>query len=159
MKDITELEVNDFIKEGKVVIDFWMERCSNCKEYASIFEEASRKFEDVKFAKLFFDRDSKEGSEFKRKYLKADKGEKVTFPVTFFFENGQLKRKTYGLLTAQQLDQFVLGETIQDTPEQARKKLLYDLFAQRGELTYNLEILSNKLNKVNEKIQEITTNR
>jgi len=159
MKDITELEVDDFIKEGKVVIDFWMERCSNCKSYFEVFENVSRKFEDVKFAKLFFDRDSKEGSEFKRKYLKADKGEKVTFPVTFFFENGQLKRKTYGLLTEQQLEQFVSGETVQDTPEQAKRKSLYDLFAQRGEITYNLEIMQNKLSQINQKIHEIINNK
>lgn len=159
LTEITEDNVNDFIKEGKVIIDFWMERCPNCSTFSSTFENVSRKFNDIKFGKLFFDRDSKDASEFKRRYLKADKGEKIVFPVTFLFEDGVIKRKNYGLLDETQLEQFVSGEQVKDNSEQVKKKLLYDLFAQRGELTYNLEILQNKLVQLNLKINETINKR
>jgi hypothetical protein len=44
----------------------------------------------------------------------------------------------------------------QEKATQERQKKLYELFAQRGELTYNMEIMAAKLGEINKQIGDLT---
>ena len=54
VKSVEELAMLD--KEGVVVIDFWAEWCSPCKQMIPIFSELAEANPDVKFLKVNVDR-------------------------------------------------------------------------------------------------------
>jgi hypothetical protein len=70
-------------------------------------------------------------------------------PATLLFKDGVLVRKQYGKMSAEELAGFILEGKL---PENEKRQQLYKLFAEKGELTYNIEQFSMKLNEVNQKI-------
>lgn len=53
IKELTNKDFNEFIKEGIVLIDFWAEWCMPCLAINPILDELSNKFKDkIKFGKV-----------------------------------------------------------------------------------------------------------
>ena len=106
MHELTEATVNDFIKDNKnAVVKGWQENCQPCADYAPIFEAAEGPAVDVAFGSIKIAKDGP--SEFRRTYMKAEKGEQIGAPMTFLFKNGEMIARHYGKMEAQQLDLFI----------------------------------------------------
>ena len=103
-------------------------------------------------------------SEFKRTWMRQDKSDviKDSVPAIFVFEKGELKQRHFGMLYADALQHWLeTGQVIpskmqqEEKAEQERKQKLYQLFAQRGELTYNIEAITAQLQQINAQIGEL----
>jgi thiol-disulfide isomerase/thioredoxin len=84
----------------------WMENCTYCDQFKPIFQLVAEEpaFSELAFSTIMIPRS---GSEFKRLYMKANLGEKTGAPCTFLFSNGEFLRRHHGLLTVEQLRQFL----------------------------------------------------
>jgi len=80
---------DDFVKEDKVVIDFWAEWCGPCKMMSPIFEEASEELKDkAKFGSVNVDKNQE----------LAQKFGVMSIPTLLFFRDGQPVDKAVGVL-------------------------------------------------------------
>ncbi len=52
VEQLTKDNFDEFIKEGKVIVDFYADWCGPCQMMKPIFEEASKEMTDVKFGKV-----------------------------------------------------------------------------------------------------------
>lgn len=153
MIELNETTVKDFIKEGKVIIKGWMDDCSFCDDFAPTFLEAEKLYPDFKFGALNIPKSG--ASEFRRNYMKSKPGESAGAPAVFVFENGELLRKHHGNMPMELLRKFISGEVMPPSQMELKEKEASNLFRIRGELTYNLEILSKQLVEVDKKLAEL----
>lgn len=138
---LTEETAIEFVK-GNAIVKAFMDDCSHCIEYEPIFAAAEERFPEYKFGAINI---PKKGSPFKNTHLPdANKA-----PATLLFKDGVLVRKQYGKMSAEELAGFILEGKL---PENEKRQQLYKLFAEKGELTYNIEQFSMKLNEINQKI-------
>jgi len=154
---LTEESVVDFIKEGRVVIRTWDEGCGYCTKYEPIFNEYIAET-GVKAGVLrLYIMKEKKPSAFKRAYMKQDASDQIkeTVPGTFVFENGELVARHFGAMSKEQLAKLVSDFKAPEAPQQNNQQKLYHLFAQKGELVHNLEIMQFNLNRINQEINAI----
>ncbi|NLY64028.1 MAG: thioredoxin [Alcaligenaceae bacterium] len=53
IQDLTYASFQDAIQgNDTIIIDFWAPWCGPCRQFAPVFENAAKKFTDVKFAKI-----------------------------------------------------------------------------------------------------------
>ena len=93
VSEISELEFNEKIKEGKVLVDFYANWCGPCKMLSPIIDEIASEVKDYTFYKVNVD----ESSEIARSYGV------MSIPTLLKFENGELKDKSIGLRTKEEL--------------------------------------------------------
>ena len=95
--NITELNSKNFdkfIKEDKVVVDFWAAWCGPCKVLAPIFEEASKELKDkAKFGKVDVDKNSELAQRFNIRSI----------PALVFFRDGIQVDSSVGILSKEEL--------------------------------------------------------
>lgn len=163
---LTEESVKEFIQGEKVLVKVWAENCPYCTRLDDHLSNVDLTGFQCGMLEVSHPMDkAPKPSEFKRTWMKVDKGEGIrdSIPAMFIFEKGELKHRHFGMLYADSLQHWlntgeVIGSKMQQEEKaaQERKQKLYDLFAQRGELTYNMEIISNRLLEVNKAIGELT---
>ena len=93
---IEELNTNNFdekIKAGKVIVDCYAIWCGPCKMLAPIIEEVSKEVDSYSFYKMDVDN----CEEISRRYGI------MSIPTLLIFEDGQLKTKTIGFKTKEEL--------------------------------------------------------
>ena len=97
-----ESELNSFVKEGFILIDFYANWCMPCTMMVPIFQEFSEKFKGkIKFGKVNIDEGEKLASKFNIRSI----------PNFILFRNGKIA------------DQFVGGMTLENFKEKLKKHL------------------------------------
>ena len=96
-KNITELDsknFNKFIKEDKVVVDFWAPWCGPCKIMGPVFERVAGEMKDkAKFGKVNVD-DSQE---------LAQRFRVMSIPTMLFFRDGEMVDRVSGVIGEEDL--------------------------------------------------------
>jgi len=165
MIQLTEESVKEFIQGEKVFVKVWAQNCPYCDRLDAQLQSVDLSGYTVGALEVTHPMDKNpRPSEFKRTWMRMDKSEVVkdSVPAIFVFEKGELKHRQFGALYSDQLTEWLVSGTVVPSKIQAaekaeaeRKQKLYGAFAQRGELTYNIEVLSAQLAEVNKQIQEL----
>lgn len=95
--EITQVEFNDKIKEGKVLVDCYADWCGPCRMLSPIIDEVAKKTEDCKFYKLNVD-DSEEV---------AEEYGIMSIPTILVFEDGKLKHNEVGFKPADEIEKLI----------------------------------------------------
>lgn len=166
MLQLTEESVKEFIKGELVLIKVWAQNCPYCDKLNDHLTKVDLSAFDCGALEVSHPMDkAPKPSEFKRTWMKMDKSDVVkdSVPALFVFERGELKYRHFGMLYSDALQHWLAtGEVVpsnlqqQEKATQERQKKLYELFAQRGELTYNMEIMAAKLGEINKQIGDLT---
>ena len=93
MEEINNIEFDEKVKEGKVLVDCYATWCGPCRMLSPILEEVSSEVNNYKFYKL--DVDNAEDI--------AIKFGIMSIPTLLIFENGELKQKLVGLMTKEEI--------------------------------------------------------
>ena len=165
MLQLTEESVKEFIQGELVLVKVWAKNCPYCDKLNDHLTKVDLSAFDCGALEVSHPMDkTPKPSEFKRTWMKMDKSDVVkdSVPALFVFERGELKYRHFGMLYSDSLAHWLAtGEVIpskiqqQEKADEEKKKKIYQLFAQRGELTYNLEIIGSQLNKVNTELGEL----
>lgn len=97
VKEINELEFNEIIKEGKVLVDCYATWCGPCRMLSPIIDEIANEKEDYKFYKLDVD----DAGNISKEYGI------MSIPTLLIFEDGNLKEKLTGFRTKEELDSIL----------------------------------------------------
>ena len=166
MNILSEESVKEFIQKDRVFVKIWAQNCPYCTRLDEQLTRVDLTGFECGMLEVSHPMDKNpRPSEFKRTWMKMDKSDVVkdSVPAIFVFEKGQLKYRQFGMLYSDSLQHWLrTGEVIpskiqqEEKAAQEKQKKLYDLFAQRGELTYNMELIGGKLAEVNKAIGELT---
>ncbi len=97
VKEIKENEFKEKVKEGKVLVDCFATWCGPCKMMAPILDEVAKETDNVTFYKLDID----DADEVAEEYGIS------SIPTLLLFENGELKNKSIGLISKDDIINFI----------------------------------------------------
>ena len=97
VKEMNELEFNEIIKEGKVLVDCYATWCGPCRMLSPIIDEIANEKKEYKFYKLDVD----EAGNISKEYGI------MSIPTLLMFEDGNLKEKLTGFRTKEELDSIL----------------------------------------------------
>ena len=98
IKELNENNFDDFISDGKCVVDFWAEWCGPCKMLAPVFEETAKEFKGkVKFGKI--DIDSGQAL--------AERFGVMSVPTLAFFKGGEQVEMNVGFVDKKRLGEII----------------------------------------------------
>ncbi len=94
--ELTNGEFEEFIKEGKVLVDFFAEWCMPCVMMEPVIEELSEKFDGkIKFGKVNIEDNQ----------ALAQKFQIRSIPNFVLFENGEVKQRFVGALPEEEFEE------------------------------------------------------
>lgn len=166
MLQLTEDTVKTFIKDNeRVFVKVWAQNCPYCTRLDEQLKNVDLSAFVLGSLEVSHPMDkAPKPSEFKRTWMRQDKSDVVkdSVPALFVFENGELKYRNFGMLYADQLSHWLkTGEVrpseLQKAEREAneKKQKLINLYAQRGELTYNMELMGARLGEINKAIGDL----
>ena len=91
---LSELDFNEFVKEGNVVVDFYATWCGPCRMLAPIIEDLSEENPNIKFGKLDVDQVSQVASRYMIQSI----------PTLLFFKDGTLVHSQIGFSSQEALE-------------------------------------------------------
>ena len=95
--ELKEIEFQDVIKKGKVVVDCYATWCGPCKMMAPIIEEVAKENDSCSFYKLDIDQAEKLAKEYGI----------MSIPTLLLFQDGKLIDKSIGLISKEDLVNFI----------------------------------------------------
>jgi thioredoxin-like negative regulator of GroEL len=165
MNVLSEESVKEFIQKDRVLVKVWAQNCPYCTRLDEQLARVDLTGFECGMLEVSHPMDKNpRPSEFKRTWMKMDKSDVVkdSVPAIFVFEKGELKHRQFGMLYSDSLQHWLrTGEVIpskiqqEERAAQEKQKKLYELFAQRGELTFNLTRINAKLTATDEAIEEL----
>ena len=87
VEEIKEIEYEEKIKNGKVVIDCFANWCGPCKMLSPVLDNIASELSDIKFYKINVDEAE----------IITSKYNIMSIPTILIFEDGELKNKIVGL--------------------------------------------------------------
>ena len=100
-KGVTELDkktFDKFIKEDKVIVDFWASWCGPCKILSPTVEEVASEMKDkAKFAKVNVD----ENLELAQRF------QVMSIPTLIFFRDGKQADRTVGVISKEEIEKRI----------------------------------------------------
>lgn len=126
--ELNEKMIADFIQSRPLaVVKCFADNCPACLNYEPIFNDVATQLTDRAFASIKVAKGV--SSDFVNAYMQpGEDGVKIGTPMTFVFENGVLKYRYYGMMTAPELINFIdTGLTI--AGEEAKQKRILELDA------------------------------
>lgn len=94
IKELNTENFDKFVREDKVVVDFWAEWCGPCKMMAPILEETAKELKDkTKFGRVNVD----ENSELAQRF------QVMSVPTLIFFRDGEQVDRAIGVLTKEEI--------------------------------------------------------
>ena len=97
---VLKIDENDFderIKNGKVIVDCYADWCGPCKMLSPIIDEIASETKECTFYKLNVDEAN----------LIPSRYGIMSIPTLLLFENGELKEKSVGFKTKEELKEFI----------------------------------------------------
>ena len=95
--EIKENEFSEKIKEGKVLVDCYADWCGPCKMLSPVIDALATETEGVNFYKLNVD----DAEDVSKEYGI------MSIPTVLIFENGELKDKSVGFKSKEELKQLI----------------------------------------------------
>lgn len=96
--DITAESFEETIEKNDIVIvDFWAEWCGPCKSFAPIYEEVSKKYEDIVFGKIDTEAEQELAGHFQIRSI----------PTLMIFREQVVIFSQPGMLNAQQFEDVI----------------------------------------------------
>ena len=95
--EINDKNIDEVIKEGKVLVDCYATWCGPCRMLAPIIEELSEEKSDVKFYKLDVDNNPETSLKYGI----------MSIPTLLIFENGELKNQVVGFKDKNELTELL----------------------------------------------------
>ena len=93
----TAFEFEEFIKQGRVLVDFYADWCGPCKMLDMVLEEIESEIEGITFVRVDADR-----------FRSIAKNYRVlSVPVLCLFENGKLVKQQSGFMRKEELLEFL----------------------------------------------------
>lgn len=162
---LNEETVKEFIKQELVFVKVYADNCPYCTRLDEQLPKIDLSGYDTGMLKVSHPMDkTPQPSEFKRTWMRQDKSDviKDSVPALFVFERGELKQRHFGMLYSDSLQHWLAtGQVIpskiqqQEKAAEEKRQKAYQLFAKRGELTYNIELLTAQLQKINSELVEV----
>lgn len=97
VEKIDDLNYEELIKEGKVLIDCYAVWCGPCKMISPIIDELAKEHEDIKFYKVDVD----ESNRITRDY------QIMSIPTLLYFKDGVLENKIIGLRSKSEIEEIL----------------------------------------------------
>jgi thioredoxin 1 len=97
VEEINVENFNEKISEGKVLVDCYAVWCGPCRMLGPIVDEVASEVTDYKFYKLNVD----EAEDVAKEYGI------MSIPTLLIFENGELKNKSVGFVSKEELKELV----------------------------------------------------
>lgn len=97
VEEIKEIEYEEKIKNGKVVIDCFANWCGPCKMLSPVLDNIASELSDIKFYKINVDEAE----------IITSKYNIMSIPTILIFEDGELKNKIVGLRPKDELKSII----------------------------------------------------
>ena len=99
IREITSAELDQVIKEGKVLVEFYSKTCGPCKMLSFVLKDVAKDVDDVEIVTLDFD-------------VNKDAVEKYSvagYPTMIFYKDGQEVERVRGLQQKPKIIQMING--------------------------------------------------
>ena len=95
--EISDKNIDEVIKEGKVLVDCYATWCGPCRMLAPIVDKVSEEISDIKFYKLDVDNNPETSIKYGI----------MSIPTLLIFENGELKNQVVGFKDKNELTELL----------------------------------------------------